>query len=109
MKASCLHDAVTRVAWSTSPSGTSSYGSDRAMIDRTAASALVQPAGRRALDARSKTDPDPAVGLPPFQRAAYSWYNVHASWSTMIAWRSDPPSTWMSEPNGYGPGSLSSA
>src|SRR3954470_5656145 len=34
---------------------------------------------------------------------------MHVSWSSMIAWRSEPPSTWMSDPNGYGPGSLSSA
>src|SRR3954453_24269024 len=79
------------------------------MIESPAASALVHPAGRRAFDVRSNTAPDPAVGLPPFQCAAYSSYSVHVSWSSMIAWRSEPPSIWISLPNGYGPASLSSA
>src|SRR3954467_8101986 len=79
------------------------------MIESPAASALVHPAGRRAFDVRSNPAPDPAVGLPPFQCAAYSSYSVHVSWSSMIAWRSGPPSIWISLPNGYGPASLSSA
>src|SRR5689334_13646831 len=79
------------------------------MTGSPAASALVHPAARRALDVRSNTAPEPAVGLPPFHRASYSSYRVHVSLLTMIACRSDPPSTWVSDPNGYGPGSLSSA
>src|SRR6478672_2511815 len=79
------------------------------MIDSPAASALVHPAGRSAFDVRSNTAPEPAVGLPPLQCAAYSSYSVHVSWSSMIAWRSDPPSTCVSDPKGYGPASLSSA
>src|SRR3954471_5622444 len=65
-----VHDAVTRIAWATSPAATSPSPSTPAMIGNPPASALVQPAGRRRSDVRSNTAPDPAVGLPPFQCAA---------------------------------------
>ncbi len=50
-----------------------------------------------------------AEALEPLRRAAYSSYSRHVSRLIMIAWRSEPPSTWMSRPNGYGPGSDSSS
>ena len=34
---------------------------------------------------------------------------MHVPSSSMIAWRSEPPSTWMPGPNGYGAWSLSLA
>src|SRR5581483_2260364 len=62
--------AVMRMAWSTSPAATSSRRSSPGRIGRPAASAEVQPFGRRAPLRRSHTAPDPAVGWPPFQSAA---------------------------------------
>src|SRR2546421_11386529 len=63
-------DAVKRMAWSTWPDWTSSRRSSPGMIGSPAASADVQVAGRRALDRRLNTAPEPAVGRPPFQLAS---------------------------------------
>ena len=64
---------------------------------------------RSAFDPRSKIAPLPAVARFPFNRAPNSSYSTHVSLLIISARRSEPPSTWMSEPNGYGPGSDSSA
>ena len=103
---------VNRIACSIAPALTSSQRTRPGKIGRPAASADVQVAGRRSFafgPSRWKIAPLPAVGSPPFHSAAYSSYSVHVSRSIMFACRSDPPSTWMSGPNGYGPGSLSSS
>jgi hypothetical protein len=52
--------AVKRIAWSTDPARTSDHRSSPGRIGSPAASADVHPAGRRALDRRFHTAPDPA-------------------------------------------------
>src|SRR6266700_8057989 len=53
--------AVNLMAWVTEPAWTSSRRSSPGRIGSPAASAEVQPEGRRALDRRSQMAPDPAV------------------------------------------------
>src|SRR5688572_1779048 len=105
---------VKRSACVIAPAATSSNRARPAKIGRPAASAEVHPAGRIALDERSKMAPDPAVQLePPFTGlASNSSYNFQLSTSSTITWRSPdalaPPSIGAPGGIGYGPGSLSS-
>src|SRR5271154_4397377 len=99
------------MAWDTTPAATSSGRRSPGKMGRPAASAEVQPAGRRASDWRLQMAPDPAVEPEAEYWASYSSYRVQLEESTMMAWRSPlafcPPSMGVSAPNGYGPGSLS--
>src|SRR3954447_24915754 len=69
MKLLSVRETVKRMAWSTWPDCTSSRRRSPGRIGRPAASADVHVAGRRALEFRLKTAPEPAVGRPLFQLA----------------------------------------
>src|SRR6266540_2499757 len=97
------------MAWLIAPDFTSSYRTRPGTMGSPAASADVQVSGRSAFDPRSKMAPLPALGSPACQNARYSSNRTHVSTFTMSAWRSELCSMGMSGPNGYGPGSLSSA
>src|SRR5437588_3706795 len=68
----CVHCAVNLMACPISPGLTSSYRTRPGRIASPAASALVQPFGRSAFEARLQIAPLPAVGLPLFQWASKS-------------------------------------
>jgi len=72
MYASVVHESVNRIAWRMRPAATSSHRTSPGKIGNPAASAEVQPLGRRSLRSRSQIAPLPALGWPPFHRAAYS-------------------------------------
>src|SRR5690348_2851220 len=61
-----VHGAVKRSAWSIAPWATSLYSASPGRIGRPAASADVNPAGRRWSERRLKIAPEPALQrLPP--------------------------------------------
>jgi hypothetical protein len=62
-----VSSAVTRMGWWMTPATISSRRISPAKIGRPAASAEVHVLGRRALDRRSHTAPEPPWGSPPFQ------------------------------------------
>ena len=68
-----------------------------------AASADVQPAGRRRFERRSQIAPEPAFQREPARSRAYSSYSRQASRSTITAWWSEPPSMRTFAGMGYGP------
>ena len=102
---------VNRIAWSTSPACTSSHRSEarrRSAAPRRRRSS--NRAGRRAFEPRSKIAPLAAPsGSRRSTRRRTARRACMSLWSTISACRSEPPSTVMSGPNGYGPGSLSLA
>jgi len=61
-------------------------------MGRPAASALVQPAGRSALEVRSHVAPEPACQVEPDLEAAKSSHRRQAAGSTISRCRSLPPS-----------------
>ena len=92
--------AVMRMAWSITPAATSSPRTSPAKTGSPAASADVHESGRRALDRRSQTAPEPAVDPDGLKVAAYSSYSTQLSRSIMRAWRSLPPSIGVSAASG---------
>ena len=110
MYVSRVSGAVNRSAWVISPEATSSQRTSPGRIGRPAASALVQPSGRRSFEDRSQIAPEPACQVPLADwRAANSSYSLQPSRSTRSMWASEPSSISGKAGIGYGPASDSSS
>src|SRR5689334_18885461 len=84
-------DTVNRSAWEMIPALTSSYRTSPGKIGRPAASAEVQPAGRKVFDDKSKMAPEPACQLPSASACALNnSYSFQLSRSTTITCASLP-------------------